>query len=155
MARKLAAVKKPLFPYAFAGVPHDVTEAQIEALFGGYNDFPPNWHPITEEDFSHSLFFSYAPVFRDTRQMLPSRAGKEGACVDAVLFFYHDGTGVGIERDYWAGKVNYYAFSVCEHQYREISQAECAKRGIFHGGNCYHVEVCSKCGHINAYDSSD
>jgi hypothetical protein len=42
-----------------------------------------------------------------------------------------------------------------EHSYVELSLAECRKRRIFHGGNCYHVSECSGCGHVRSVDSSD
>lgn len=41
------------------------------------------------------------------------------------------------------------------HEYRELSAQEARNRGIYHGGRCYHVEVCTHCGHVFAYDSSD
>lgn len=41
------------------------------------------------------------------------------------------------------------------HAFRELSQAECRERGIYHGGRCYHVSLCVTCGHVTAVDSSD
>jgi hypothetical protein len=41
------------------------------------------------------------------------------------------------------------------HIFRDLSQAECRERGIFHGGRCYHVHLCVACGHVSAVDSSD
>ena len=41
-----------------------------------------------------------------------------------------------------------------KHTYVELSTAECRAKGIYHGGNCYHVSVCSGCGHVHAVDSS-
>lgn len=41
-----------------------------------------------------------------------------------------------------------------KHSYQELSSAECRVRGIYHAGNCYHVELCTGCGHVFAYDSS-
>ncbi len=43
----------------------------------------------------------------------------------------------------------------CVHDSKELSQAECRDRKIEHWGMCYHVYVCTKCGRIRAYDSSD
>lgn len=45
--------------------------------------------------------------------------------------------------------------ATCIHNYKEITQAECRRRGVSHFGNCYHVCRCPKCGAITAYDSSD
>jgi hypothetical protein len=42
-----------------------------------------------------------------------------------------------------------------EHQYKEMTQAECRASGLFHAGNCYHVSLCVHCGHVEAVDSSD
>lgn len=41
-----------------------------------------------------------------------------------------------------------------KHTYVELTTAECRARGIYHGGNCYHVSVCSGCGHVHSVDSS-
>lgn len=41
-----------------------------------------------------------------------------------------------------------------KHTYVELSTAECRAKGIYHGGNCYHVSVCSGCGHVHSVDSS-
>jgi len=43
----------------------------------------------------------------------------------------------------------------CMHEYAEISQAQCKKRGIQHWGSCWHVYACTKCDRITAHDSSD
>lgn len=43
----------------------------------------------------------------------------------------------------------------CDHEYQELSQRTCRERNLFHGGRCYHVNECTKCGHIWSYDSSD
>lgn len=42
-----------------------------------------------------------------------------------------------------------------EHEYTELSVSESRKLGIYHGGNCYHVQKCKHCGHVSSYDSSD
>ena len=41
-----------------------------------------------------------------------------------------------------------------KHTYVELSQSECRDRGIYHGGNCYHVSVCTGCGHVHSQDTS-
>lgn len=41
-----------------------------------------------------------------------------------------------------------------KHTYTELSIAECRAKGIYHGGNCYHVSLCSGCGHVHSVDSS-
>ena len=44
----------------------------------------------------------------------------------------------------------------CIHVFdRELNPDECRMRDISHFGRCWHVVECSKCGKVNAYDSSD
>lgn len=43
----------------------------------------------------------------------------------------------------------------CVHEFSELSQKECAERGIQHFGRCWHVYECSRCKRISAADSSD
>jgi hypothetical protein len=94
------------------------------------------------------------------------RNGDAYNCASGVyLYWYWDGTGVAVETDYWGVEmdkpeeertyVRYYAFELCQHKYKEMSHAWCKKNGVYHAGMCWHVERCSKCGHIKAYDSSD
>jgi len=125
-----------------------------EEKWGSYNDFPPGWTKITiKELVQDTRFSSYAPLFIEHRQMLPT-SGKNRTMVDAWLYFYDDGTGIGIVCNYWGEKISYFRFG-CKHTYQGISSEECQKRGIYHGGRCYHVSVCTKCGHLNVVDSSD
>lgn len=42
-----------------------------------------------------------------------------------------------------------------EHAYRELTATEARARGLYHGGNCYHVSRCEHCGDTHAVDSSD
>ena len=41
------------------------------------------------------------------------------------------------------------------HLYEELSQKQCRELGLYHGGMCWHVYKCRRCGHTKAYDSSD
>jgi Fe2+ or Zn2+ uptake regulation protein len=46
--------------------------------------------------------------------------------------------------------------AMCDHGYgRELTVQEARQRGAYHGGNCYHVYECSKCGELFGVDSSD
>ena len=45
--------------------------------------------------------------------------------------------------------------ATCVHEMRELSQEECRELDIRHWGACWHVQKCTKCGHVSAYDSSD
>ena len=145
--------------------PRWVEYKQKHGDFGGYNDFPPGWRQISEEEFAKSAFFTYSPQFADSRQMNnppelmrvqnpEQRPHARPVSVSATLHFMHDGTGFALVRDSWAGKVAFFAFG-CDHKYVELSQAECRKRDISHMGRCWHVNECTECGHIHAYDSSD
>jgi hypothetical protein len=136
----------------------------IQEAFGSYNDFPPNWREITQEEFASSLFFSYTPDWIDFRQMLPPRVpGKPSTysgMVSAYLYFFWNKTGIGIVstyegKTYNAKKVLKYFKFGCDHKYRELSREESAKKGRTHHGMCYHIEECTTCGHIWEYDSSD
>lgn len=122
-----------------------------------YNDLPKGWRSISEKEFVQGKFLSYSPELVEHRQMWsdpddPNRHMK--AVITATLYWFFDGTGIAISSDWWAGKLQFYAFG-CEHSYRELSQEECHNRNIYSGGQCYHVSECAKCKHINAVDSSD
>lgn len=138
-----------------SSVKHDLDH---EKKWGGFNDFPPNWREIGEKEFAQSHFFTYTPKFVEYRQMLErDERGLmkiAGKCVSAFLYLYDDGVGYAIQSDYWGGKVHYYRFG-CDHSYRAISSDECRNRNIYHGGKCFHVSECTKCGYIHAVDSSD
>lgn len=70
---------------------------------------------------------------------------------------YADAPGytVGTDKCEVCGRVLACAKGRTDHEYKELSQAECRKLGVYHGGNCYHVEKCIHCGNVAAYDSSD
>lgn len=120
---------------------------EIEEEYGGFNDVPPNTHEITPEEFAKSKFFTYPADIVGYRQFM-----HDGVWQSVFLYFYFDGTGIGIFSS--DGKPRYIRFAKCEHKYLELSQAECRKNEIFHGGRCYHVYRCEKCGFIHSEDSS-
>lgn len=121
-----------------------------------YNDFPKGWRAISQKDFVQGPFFHYNPSLIESRQMYDKsqKDWNTKPMLSATLYWFHDGTGVAMANDYWKGEINYYAFG-CQHDYKSLSQEECHQRKIYHGGRCYHVSECSKCGYINSYDSSD
>ena len=43
----------------------------------------------------------------------------------------------------------------CEHDYMELTVAECRTRGMEHWGSHWHSLECRTCGHQQAHDSSD
>ena len=144
------------------GHPHhdpEVTAAvkEHQAKFGGYNDLPPNWREITEAAFVTGHFFSHDPEKVEFRQLMGTdiKSEKGSPLVNARLYFFHDGTGVALMDDHWAGKPRYFAFG-CDHKYREVHGKELQKLG-FKGvtGSCDHALYCDKCKHKMVVDSSD
>lgn len=127
----------------------------FEEIFGTFNEAPPGWREIKEQEFVQGHFFTYNWERSEYRQIHRLLEGGELArMVVAKLFFYWDGTGVAMEGNHRDGKVRFYAFG-CAHSYIELGQKECRKRGIQHMGRCWHVNECKKCGNIWSFDSSD
>lgn len=130
--------------------------AKHRETYGGYNDFPPNWRKLTEKEFAQSQFFSYSPTLVEHRQMLPPGGLRPGGkpALTARLYFYSDGSGLAMSNDYWKGKVQYFAFAACVHEYRRPTEAE-HEAGVVRPARCFHVSICDKCHHVHAVDSSD
>lgn len=133
---------------------HDLSADELNLhrlAYGGWNDFPPAWRELTEEQFAKSMFFTYTPVMHEFRQML-DRSKPQQPAMSATLYHMHDGTGFSIVNDFWAGKVRFYTFG-CDHEYGDASE-ELRRRGIrLHQGE--HAGFCKKCGHLRIVDSSD
>ena len=129
--------------------------AEHERVFGKFNDFPPNWREVTEAEIAtRSAGRCYSPVLREYRQMGTCVPGGE-PLLPATLEYYHDGSGRALHHDYWGRRLRWFMFERCAHTYAELSMAEARAAGIYHGGRCYHVNRCTKCGYVNSYDSSD
>jgi len=124
-----------------------------------FNDPPVGLRRISEKEFARSQFFTYVPRYTEYRQILVnskedlSKRGR-GVMITLRMYWFDDDTGVAIHNDYWKGKMEYFTFG-CKHDYSELSQKECHKRGISHFGNCFHVSECKKCNYVMSYDSSD
>ena len=122
------------------------------------NQTPVGLRRISEKEFAQSQYFIYAPVLMDYRQVIipkdHSMIADCGKMIPLHMVWFKDGTGLAMTNDYWNGKIEYFAFG-CQHDYRELSARQCMERGISHHGMCWHVMECSKCKHINSYDSSD
>jgi hypothetical protein len=109
---------------------------------------PPNWnvptnfHEIDEKTLCQETRLAvYAPQFIEWRQ-LPID-GKTKPIISIRLFWFHDGTCVGLSLDYWAGKVRWFAGG-CQHEFEEKKV-----------GNCLHQRTCKKCNYEEVVDSSD
>jgi hypothetical protein len=110
---------------------------------GGWNDFPPNWREITEQEFAQSAYFLYDPVLLEHRQML-DRSNPQAPAQSALLQWQHTGDGFAVVNDFRAKKVRFYAFG-CDHTWAPASNATLAKHGIRLFAH-QHVAECSKCG---------
>jgi len=125
-----------------------------------YNTFPVGWREVTEKEYAQ-YGTTYIPEYIETRQMFRVKdddvTGRDNfltnKIMSATLFWFRDKTGWAIVPNFWEGSIRYFRFG-CDHEYKELSMSESAKRGVHHFGNCYHVRECKKCGHIYAYDSS-
>lgn len=127
--------------------------------FGGYNDFPPNWEEISDQDF-YRKWFVYGWKIHDTRQMMrPSEIHQafydkldipshHRPIIQATLFFYSDTTGLAITQGY-DGKYNprYFQFGLCMHKNKSGVPSKSRM--------CYHVSKCDDCGMEFHVDSSD
>ena len=125
-----------------------------EAIFGGFNAFPPGWRELTQADFAKSAYFTYSPELVEYRQMYDSgglRVGGQPA-VSAHLNFLHDNTGFAIVNDFWKGTVKFFAFG-CDHEFVDGS-AEAERRQIrrFYPDN---ARYCPKCNYLAIHDTSD
>lgn len=111
-----------------------------------YNKVPDGWREITEEQFAQGQFFTYEAEAVEFRQFHPSpiKDEKGHPLLDARLWHYWDGTGIGMMHDFWAGKVRFFAFG-CDHDFEHIRNE----------GRCLNRYKCKKCGHENLIDSSD
>jgi len=76
-------------------------------------------------------------------------------CADHVREYGAPIYGMDLDPTLCHGCAKPMACSGGDHNYREISATEAHARGVYHGGRCYHVEVCTHCDHVFSYDSSD
>jgi len=125
-------------------------EKEMDRLFGRFNDLPPNFKEISEKEFAQSKFFIYSPQKLGFKQVAvrgdndPQKEQKKGLeSVDLHLYFFHDGSGFALARDYWKGKVRFFYFELCRHEWETLENRM-----------CYHKARCVKCGYIHEVDSS-
>ena len=140
---------------------HTKKEAEEhETKWGRFNFAPPGFKEITDEEFAQSGFFTWCKVGMEFRQLLPENIDQSKMLspvtqmLTVTMFYMNHGANFAIANDYWGKKVRYFMFADCYHEYVELSKEESEKRGHRHFGNCYHVELCKKCGYVWAYDSS-
>jgi hypothetical protein len=115
---------------------YDIIESKEKSNF---NELPPNFKEITEQEFAQSKFFTYMPEKTEYRQV-----NINGKHTDLRMFWMYDNTGYAIVSNYWDGKVIYYSFAKCEHIFDEKTV-----------GKCLTEYTCKKCGYRETIDSSD
>jgi hypothetical protein len=113
-----------------------------EEVIGGYNDLPPHFKKISEKAFAQSSFFTYSPIKTEFRQVKGIGVGE--GITSIWLYWFHGGDGIAIRSNYWKGKVYYYKFYICDHEYENIESRM-----------CYSKSKCKKCGYVLEVDSSD
>lgn len=122
----------------------------VESL-GSYNVMPTPYTEITQDDWvAYIRTWGLVGEFYDSRQVLDLPDTHGFARVQ--ISWYHD-RGMAIVHPNKEADLKFYRIG-CYHKHRELSQAECRERGIYHAGNCYHVSECATCGHVEAVDSS-
>lgn len=115
--------------------------------FGRFNDFPPNWKEVSDDEF-WGLFMTYMPHVEEYRQMLP-KDRKNAPAIGAKLYFYNDDVGLAMVENYdfkehkWLPP-KLFKFFICDHEYIPLPQRF----------NCLHESRCKKCGHFKSVDSS-
>lgn len=114
-----------------------------EAMFGKFNDFPPNMTEITALEFGQRMT-NYNFDHSEFRQMWEDVY--TAPAISATLFFFWDDTGVLVTEH---GKL--YSFG-CRHEMIDIPWD---KETMGPHYNCTHAHKCSKCGFIKVTDSSD
>jgi hypothetical protein len=136
---------------------------------GGYNSAPKPFRKSTYKAFMET-FRNQTPIAIESRQIMGEDCVKLGgkgeySHVSATVFWFDTfGFMMVFPTNEWGmdknGNIKYkhsakYYKIGCQHESRELSQEECAKQGIYHAGQCWHVHRCEKCGMVTAYDSSD
>lgn len=136
---------------------------KLEKLFDitNYNHPPANFREVDEDWIARYSRFRiygfkyiwYSQIFID----IDKPQDMKNQPLIGMHFFGDDSSeGIAIYTDYCGEKkIRYFAFAGCFHDMEGLSQEECRKQGIYHGGRCYHVSKCKKCGWVSAYDSSD
>lgn len=118
------------------------------------NKVPKGFREITQEEFAKSSFFRDKLRYTAQKQITDWTDPKTGKTprVHVRLFYMWNDIGYGIQT--CNGSVRYYAFG-CDHSYSELTYETCREEGIPHYGRCWHVQRCTKCGHVSSYDSGD
>lgn len=121
--------------------------AQYNAqYFGNVNVAPINFREVSESEFSRDHYHTDYPIIaNDYRQLIRNNDGTElEKRIHGTLRINSFGYGWLLEKCHSEGKVRYYFFELCLHDY------ETTKKEM-----CYWKGKCKKCGQNHVIDSSD
>ena len=121
-----------------------------EATMGRFNDVPPNLIRITQKEWVRQMML-FAVVMMDYRQ--PHSNGNFTGPLK--LFYFTDDAGVALQGATVRGRPpRFFTFAACVHTWRAPTEEEHRVKEVPRAGNCYHVNVCAKCGKVSVVDSS-
>lgn len=124
---------------------------------------PSNWYSpvgfreVTEAEIAQSIWGVYGPEFMEWRQW--NFDGKDKPVINVNIFWFHDGTCIGLAFDYWGKKMRWF-MGGCIHKYVNFrSSADLAKSypeysGMGNFGMHDRTSVCEKCRHFMCVDTS-
>jgi hypothetical protein len=108
---------------------------------------------MTEQELARCDLFTYGPQSTGYDQIMLQLPSDERPMPHGLwIYTMHWGHGYVLVSDRFA-HVYWYRFG-CVHQWQELSQRECKRRGITHWGMYYYVGECVKCHALIAHDSS-
>jgi hypothetical protein len=133
----------------------NISEDQFKDVLGGYNDPLPNMVELTEKEFARASALTYPEQLSGYRQIVNPKFNN-GKVLSLTFFVTNrqDMSGWAISTDYWAGKVRFFKFAACRHEFRESGPEDWAN-GVPKSRMCLSVSVCKKCGYVREIDSSD
>lgn len=137
-----------------SGFTTEVERKEHEAKWGRFNDAPPHFTEITQEEFATSGFFTWCKVGIEFRQICVENIDTKKMLAPVkyilgiTLFYMNHGDNYGMAR--YDDRIRYFKFAHCYHDWKEISAQEAGGPAF----NCYHYNKCSKCGDTWEYDSS-
>jgi len=137
--------------------------------YGSHNDMPEPFKEITPDEFWH-YFGIYGTGRFDEFKQVKFDDGQANmyrnihilwyqSCGMAIMSPVHwrcrrpdDGEGYQI---IYEDQPRFFRLG-CDHDYFEYDREYANEHGLpYTSGRCYHNTVCTKCGHVGSYDSSD
>lgn len=117
----------------------------IEIDFCAPNKLPENFREVDESEFvKNAMRRIYTAERMEYRQFNALRKDRPELPPDLQLSWYHNGRGDAIYLDYWTGKVRFFLFAECEHEFKTTNV-----------GRCLNRYDCTKCGYSETIDSGD